>query len=377
MVATEQEHHQLERLLNRTPVVGDVHPLLPLALPPSIHVISDDDAVMCEVDDSRSTDSSQLLILSRDPRLKMRFPNVQFNEHPPVDAINRNMHHHFDYAREHLLTNHNVAKAIVADVRSHPSDIVVLMLVDGLGYGDVLMWIPNAVPVFIDGPSITYRLSDDKQRVLPSIGFPSIVGKPTVFSRLNELGYQTALGFTYWEAESNVISDALFEQIPVCRVANFEAMLVEMRSFTFKQPTYIQIVREGLDGLAHSKREVSPVEVAGAITAIRNDIERLIHVLRKQGRSVGLYLISDHGILWKNDHRWNPLELSGSRPRYTTTRPSQDLLQHCERFERDGQAFYAFHYPHLGSRIRADDSGLHGGLSYQESIVPFAKFEVR
>ena len=38
--------------------------------------------------------------------------------------------------------------------------------------------------------------------------------------------------------------------------------------------------------------------------------------------------------------------------------------------------YYLYHYPYLGSRIRANDSGVHGGLSYWESIVPFVRAEV-
>jgi hypothetical protein len=174
-----------------------------------------------------------------------------------------------------------------------------------------------------------------------------------------------------------MISDYLFKQIPTHRVANFEAILAELRLYTFKQPTYIQIMREGLDGLAHSKREVSRAEIDGAILAIRQDIERLMHVLGKQKRKVCLYLVADHGILWKTEHDWKLLDIAGSKPRYSASRPNEDASAYTVRYERSGQVYYSFIYPYLGSRIKADDSGVHGGLSYQESIVPFAKFEVR
>jgi hypothetical protein len=154
-------------------------------------------------------------------------------------------------------------------------------------------------------------------------------------------------------------------------------ILAELRSLTFKQPTYIQIMREGLDGLAHSKREVSPAEIESTVVTIRQDVERLIEVLSRQNQRVCLYLIADHGILWKTEHNWQFLEMMGSKPRYSTHRPDKDSDDRVVRFERSGQVYYSFIYPYLGSRIKADDSGVHGGLSYQESIVPFAKFEVR
>lgn len=378
MVAVEDDYQQLEQtLLARTPVIGEVHPLLPLALSGSVRIVKCGDDLLSELDDVLVAPQSPTLILQHDPRLAVRFPTISLMKHPPIDAINRNMHCHLEYAREQLLTTHGVAAALTEDVTEHRYDIVVLMLIDGLSYGDVVDWIDTAIPCFVDGPSVTYRLADDQRTVLPTVGFPSIVGSPSVFSRLYDLGYKNALGYTYWEPDSNVISDYLFNQIPTHRVANFEAILTELRSFTFKQPTYVQIMREGLDGLAHSKREVSQAEIDGAIVAIRQDVERVMQVLNKHKCRLCLYLVADHGILWKTEHAWKLLDLTGSKPRYSMTRPEEGAYAHAVRYERSGQVYYSFIYPYLGNRIKADDSGVHGGLSYEESIVPFAKFEVR
>jgi hypothetical protein len=377
MVAVEDGYQQLENKLARTPVIGDVHPLLPLALSSSVRIVKCGDDVLSELDDMHAAPQSPTLILQPDSRLAARFPTVSLKSHPPIDAINRNMHCHLEYAREQLLTTYGVTAALTEDVTERRYDIVVLMLVDGLSYGDVIDWIDTVIPCFVDGPSVTYRLADDQKTVLPTVGFPSIVGSPTVFARLHDMGYKNALGYTYWAPDSNVISDFLFKQIPTHRVANFEAILAELRSFTFKQSTYIQIMREGLDGLAHSKREMSRAEIDGAIIAIRQDVERVMQVLSKQKRRVCLYLVADHGILWKTEHDWKVLDVAGSRPRYSTARPDEAACARTVRYERSGQVYYSYTYPYLGSRIKADDSGVHGGLSYQESIVPFAKFEVR
>jgi hypothetical protein len=377
MVAQEDDHHQLEHVLTRTPVIGEVHPLLPLALSGSVRIVKCGDNILSELDDLLATSQSPTLILQPDPCLAVRFPKVSFKKHPPINAINCNMHYHMDYARDQLLTTQEVANALIKDVIEHRYDITVLMLIDGLSYGDVLEWIDTAIPCFVDGPSITYRLADDQRTVQPTVGFPSIVGSPGIFSRLHDIGYRNALGYTYWAPDSNVISDYLFRQIPTHQVANFEAILAKLRSFRFKRPTYIQIMREGLDGLAHSKREVSPAEIDGAILAIRQDIERVMQVLSEQKRSVCLYLVADHGILWKTEHNWKTLDVKGSKTRYSTTLPNELGYDYAVRYERSGQVYYLFTYPYLGTCIKADDSGVHGGLSYQESIVPFAKLEVR
>lgn len=377
MTPLEDDYHQLEQMLTRTPVIGDVHPLLPLALSGSVRIVKCGDDLLSELDNLLATPQSSILILQHDPRLAVRFPKVSFKEHPPIQAINRNMHYHLDYARSQLLTTQGLAAALVEDVIEHRYEIVVLILVDGLSYGDVADWIQTAMPCFVDGPSVTYRLTDDQRTVLPTVGFPSIIGSPSVFSRLYDLGYKNAIGYTYWEPDSNVISDYLFRQIPTHRVANFESILTELRNLTFKQPTYIQIMREGLDGLAHSKREVSHAEIDGTVMAIRHDIERVIEILSQKKRKGCLYLVADHGILWKTEHDWQTIDVMGSKPRYSTTRPKESFHDCAVRYERSGQVYYSFIYPYLGSRIKADDSGTHGGLSYQESIVPFAKFEVK
>jgi hypothetical protein len=377
MAAVQDDCQQLEQMLARTPVIGEVHPLLPLALSSSVRIVKCGDDLLSELDDMLAAPQSPMLILQHDHRLAARFPKVSFKKHPPIQAINRNMHHHLDYARDQLLTTLRVADALVEDVIEHRYDIVVLMLIDGLSYGDIVDWIETAMPCFVDGPSVTYRLADDQRTVLPTVGFPSIVGSPGIFSQLHDVGYRDALGYTYWAPDSNAISDCLFRQIPTRRVSNFEAILADLRSFRFKQPTYIQILREGLDGLAHSKREVSRAEIEGAISAIQQDVERVLQVLSAQKHSACLYLTADHGILWKTEHDWQTLDAAGSKPRYSTICPMESACRYAVRYERSGQVYYSFIYPYLGSRIKADDSGVHGGLSYQESIVPFAKFEVR
>lgn len=377
MSASEDGRKELELLLTRTPVLGDLHPLIPLALSQSVQVLKDGEDLVGQLDDQSVFPQAPLLILHHDQRLRARFPTLQLKEHPSIEDVNRNMHFHLEYAREQLLTTRKIADEIVQDVIIHRYDVVIVMLVDGLSYGDLADWSGNIRPCFVDGPSVTYQTNADKTKVIQSIGFPSIVGSPSLYSRLNPLGYRNAIGFTYWAPDSNVISDALFEHIPTRRVANFEAVLAELRAVSLKHPIYIQIVREGLDGLAHSKRELARSEIEGAILAIKQDVERLLEVLGAQRLSACLFLVADHGILWKTEHDWKLLALSGSKPRYTNSRPEEWAVEHTTRFDCDGQPYYVLHYPYLGSRIKADDSGVHGGLSYQESLVPFAKLEVK
>ncbi len=376
MISVEDNYHHLERWLSRSPVIASVHPLLPLALEKAVRIVKDGTELLRELDQYSMVLDGSILILDHDSRLLARFPQIQANEHPPIEIINRNMRFHLEYARTHLLTTRNVAQTIVDDVLKHHYEMVALVLIDGLSYGDVRDWSDTILPCFVDAPSVTYRLDKTRKIVNGEIGFASTIGSPSLFARLHDSGYTDAIGFTYWVSESNLVSDYLFERIPTRRVANFEAILRELQSIKFEQRTYLQVLREGLDGLAHSKRELSRSEIEGAITAIKNDVERLADLIKNKSRNGCIYLVADHGILWKNEHPWIVLGVPDSKPRYTENCLDETILDHCVRFERSNHAYYSFCYPYLGTKIRSDDSGVHGGLSYQESIVPFAKFEV-
>jgi hypothetical protein len=138
---------------------------------------------------------------------------------------------------------------------------------------------------------------------------------------------------------------------------------------------YIQMVREGLDGLAHSRREVSQPEIKATVNAIHQDFRYLIELLAEKKVHGAIYLIADHGLLWKNRHQWQVIENSGSsHPRYTTSQPGAS--EFTVEFSTEQQKFYLWQYPYLGKQIRANDSGVHGGLSYWESVVPFIRVEV-
>ena len=215
---------------------------------------------------------------------------------------------------------------------------------------------------------------DDEKRVVPQVGFASIINTPTLFSRLYRSGYKSAHGFTYWHPEDNQIAEAMFDGIPTQQVVNFDGILDILHSLPLINKTYLQIVREGLDGLAHSKRELAHPEIEGALKSIDQDIERLLDLLKTKSKRACIYLTADHGILWKKEHAWQLCETPNSKPRYTEARPGEALRDHAVKFEMPHHSYYSYRYPYLGAAIRANDSGVHGGLSYQESFVPLAKF---
>jgi len=364
---------KLLRALERVPVMGSVHPLVPLCLPAGVEVIAEAETVAEQMDDLAAHPERPLLITDFDPRYTDRFFVCDASGCPPPEAINRALPHRLDDARRHLLTNRCVADRIVSDVQQKGYETVALLLIDGLSYDDTVEWPECPEPCFIDGPSITFARTPEKV-IVPDIGFPATVGNPPLARRLAKVGIPHSRGYSYWDREQNDVSSMLFRGTPLARVSGIAEALDVLATIKLSG-IYLQLIREGLDGLAHRRREVTISEVQAAVEAIHSDYRRLIDLLGTSGVKGAVYLTADHGILWKTQHEFHQIEGSGSRhPRYALERPLDP--SYASGFEMQNQTYYLYHYPYLGSRIRADDSGVHGGLSYWESIVPFVCVEV-
>jgi len=370
---------ELDNLLSRTPVMGEIHPLAPLALSAGTKITGDSHGFARELDNQILHEETPHLMLDANRLLSSRFPRVTMMDHPPIDLLNTNMGSHLEYARSALLTNHKIAEYIQADIAKHPSDVVVLFLVDGLGYRDVSNWHGEIQPCFIDGPSVTYRFyEDNKDKIVETVGFASIINRPSVYQRLYDLGYHHARGYTYWEPDSNAIADFMFAGIPYERVSNFDTIVMFLEREQLLPHTYIQLVRQGLDGLAHGKRELHSREIDMAAQSILADVKRLQEILQRKRMRVRIYLTADHGILWRKELQ--PVQviqaLKDSHARFAERRPEGAISNSWVRFENSFVPYYLFRFPFLGTQLKNNDNGVHGGLSYQESIVPFIKFEV-
>ena len=361
-------------LLAKGPVMGPLHPLQALCLPSDTDVVNDAKALLEELDDLSLHIVRPIWLTDVQPSLANRFLQADASRPPAPEEINPALPGRLEHARLHILTHRTVADRIVADSTRRGYRTVVLLLVDGLSYHDVVEWPENAEPCLVDGPSITYYQKRESGEILPEVGFPGIVGTPRLARRLIDAGLPHSYGFSYWSREMNDVSRYLFEGIPLTRVVSFSEVVDILRSVNLEQ-TYVQIVREGLDGLAHGRREVTAAEVNKAVQAIRADALALIDALHPRYHPIALYLTADHGILWKAQHSFDMLQ-TGHRahPRYGTVAPDDKENSTCFAFDK--QMFYVYHYPYLGASIRRNDSGIHGGLSAQESLVPFIQWEL-
>ncbi len=361
----------LLRLLAIAPVMGRIHPLWPLCLPPETEIAADARSVALEMDGAAAHAARPVLITELNHAYSDRFLTVSLAAPPPAEAVNDRLPDGLAAARS-LLTHRRVAERIADDTRQRGYRCVILLLVDGLSYEDTRDWPEAPEPVFIDGPSITFARDPDGV-VLPDVGFPAILGRPPLAARLAALGLRRARGYSYWSRQNNDVAALMFDGVPLRRVAG----MAEALALLGDEPLdglYAQLVRIGTDGLAHGRREVSAAEVAATVAAVRADLLRLAELLDRQKVAGAVYLTADHGMLWRRDHALQLARYPSAHPRYVTEALPPEAP--ASVLEAGGRAFSLFHYPYLGLNLRANDSGVHGGLSYWESLVPLVRIEV-
>lgn len=362
----------LQRSLEIAPVMGNFHPLLPLALMPDVEVMATAREAAEQLDSIERHSNRPILIAEYDPRYAERFLVEHLPDCPPAEAINNMLPYRLADARR-LLTHKQVAERIVTDTLTNGYEVVALMLVDGLSYDDARGWEERPSPCFINAPSITYSKTQSGG-ILPDVGFPAIVGNPPLARQLMDVGIPHSRGYSYWDRATNDVSAVLFAGMPLVKVSGMAETLKILEGIELTG-LYVQIVREGTDGMAHRRREVTNREVEATVTAVHDDFRQLVRLVSDSGVKGAVYLMADHGILWKNQHQFTLLsDQQATNTRYTRKRPSSP--QHTAPFPTHNGDYHLYHYPYIGRKIRANDSGIHGGLSYWESIVPFVRVEV-
>ncbi len=353
--------------------MGHFHPLLPLCLPAEVMIVTEARRVALAMDARGPVPESQILITRIDPTYADRFLSLSLTETPPAEIVNTGLITNPKTAR-HLLTNHEIGNRIVSDMLENNYRCVTLLLVDGLSYEDVRRWPEPSDPVFVDGPSITFS-NPTGEAVLPDVGFPAITGPAPLGLRLQHAGLTRSRGYTYWDRDQNDVSDLVFKGMHQDRVGSISEALDRLAGQNL-DGTYIQIMRIGTDGLAHGRREVSNAEVMATVEAVHKDLQALVSLLRDAGTYGVVYLTSDHGVLWKSQHTLQKLDgYTTTHPRYTTEGLAHDPV--TVRITCGNTDFHLFKYPYIGTALRSNNGGVHGGLSYWESIIPLIKVEVK
>ncbi len=355
-------------LLGDTPVIAEIHPVSRCYLPADVAVYETADDLAWSLDMPGATLLERALILQAEPVYAARFPRVRVDHNPFTPSLNAVLFERFDEIAALMLTQSQLSKQIT-DQSSRP-DVIALMLIDGLSYGDVRRWLdahPNAQmkldPCLVDGPTLT------------GIAFPRVIGTTPPAVCLFDRGYRRRLGFTYWSRENNPLTDVLFRTISdVSAVGDFstilEALRRELRT-SYEQKIYLQIVRTGLDGYAHHQKRKPPV--AAIVDTIMDEVLSLADLLREAGRTARIHLTADHGILWRDEFEPQIVGRApaGANPRSCEWRDLYHQDEPGRRFAVANREIYCLGYPKLRRVLRIDEQGVHGGISFQESLVPF------
>lgn len=362
---------ELLTLLERTPVVAGLHPVSLCYLPDDVTVLDSVATAARLLDDPRPTLPGRLLITSNDPMYKGRFPHVHCEHNPFTLDMNNILFERYDDVAARILCQSQLPNYIFSKAKT--ADLVILLLVDGLSYRDVEDWGSGTVPAcyvepcLVDVPTVTH------------VAFPNALGTPPLAERLFDAGFHHRLGFTYWTREDNKLTNRLFQAISeVHKTSHFHHIVETLRQQIGSKgqgvKTYVQIVRTGLDGYAHSQRRRPPI--AAIIDDIRQEFLSLVdlcHELhQKFGWRISIYLTADHGILWYDE--FQPVVI-GTAPAKSSSRWCnwQELYHQEEKgrlFLVNNKEYYCLDYPKLRRPPRIDEQGVHGGISFQESVVP-------
>ncbi|MBI3950589.1 MAG: hypothetical protein HY314_09060 [Acidobacteria bacterium] len=353
---------ELQHILRQMPVMAEVHPLSLAFLPDEVRVFEDAWQMAAELDAPMPQPTVPMLAAQIESALQHRLPVVRCTHDPLTTELNRVLRKRYGLIQAHILRQSQVADEIV---RRADSEAVALMLVDGLPYGDVkrhaTQWLANTTPVLVDGVSITEH------------SMVRIVGKPPLAQQLFDAGFRTCLGFTYWERAQEPLTDCLFTGFGdrVRKVKSFDEVLAGLEDEELRG-AFVQIVRTGLDGAAHRQREMPNVAVM--VADILTDFQRLAAVFERKGVSAWLHLVSDHGMLWAHEHNLQVYEFSGAdHPRHYEHAKQGE---HTLTVEFEGKEFALLEYPYLRRDLRATEWGMHGGLSFEESVVPWLSCHV-
>jgi hypothetical protein len=353
----------LHDLLQQMPAMVEMHPLSLVFLPDDVRIFEDTWQMAAELDMPTPQPTKPMLATKVEPALQHRLPAVRCTHDPLTTELNRVLLKRYDFIKAHMLCQSQIAVEIV---HRAGSEVVVLMLVDGLSYADVKQhapqWLSYTTPVLVDGVSTTEQ------------GMMRIVGKPPLAQRLFDAGFRQLLGFTYWERAEEPLTDRLFAGFGdrVCKVKSFDDVLAALDGENLIG-AFVQIVRTGLDSAAHRQREKP--HVAAMTREVLTDFERLATLLERKGVSAQLYLTSDHGILWAHEHNLQLYEFSNAD--HSRHYEHDKRSQHVLNVEFEGKAFALLEYPYLRRELRANEWGVHGGLSFEESLVPLIRVSHR
>ncbi len=365
----------LSDLLEKTPVVASIHPVSVAFLKKIPEIVDTPQEVIKKLDSPEPFPPKNYLINTHDPTFVGRFPRVKVLHNPFTEEINTVLYEKFDDISKKMLLQSQASNLIVSESRN--IDIAIMFLIDGLSYRDIEAVTKNfngmiTTPCLVDGPTIT------------NFGFTNFLGKPNLARRLFDCGFYTRVGFSYWSRETNPQTDEYFSSIQhVVKTANFHEIrnhVEEIISNLENNKAYIQIVRTGLDSFVHSNKRMIPVEAI--VSEIFDEVVQIWNLCNEFNKKMGyvsrIYLTSDHGVLWKDEFSQELIgnDIQTNSPRYCLFNELKNQKETGKKFIHQNKEYYCLDIPKVRRGLRIDEQGVHGGISFQESIIPFITIKV-
>jgi hypothetical protein len=288
------------------------------------------------------------------------FPTIRIDDRPDPWAVSEALFEHFGHAGKILPTQGDIGRILVDEALKDDSDVVLLMIVDGLSYYDLPEEI-EAMPCFVSGVSIT------------DFGFREVIGKPSVSQRLFSQGYRNQVALTFFAKDSSPLSAELHSTFGASQLNRITSLAEGMAIINSAEiwRGYVQIVAPGLDKLSHYHAD-RPL-IKGNINRILERQEKVIDCLSKKGRKVLACLASDHGILWREqaeDKTQIAADLFSEdikHPRYLKGSLNRS---YAKAIKCGSNSFTLLRAPFLTRNWKHSEWGVHGGISAWESIIP-------
>lgn len=356
-------YSELRQMLRVGPVMAQYHPLLPAALPPSVDVAQDAQSVALACDSPEVQTQREVLIREIDERWTDRFAVWRNPFAPCAGDIDSWLPQRLQYVRATIPSQSRVGSILAERFLTGGFDCCILLMVDGLPYLRCEQWPEKPSPCFVDGPSTTV------------FGFPEITQTSRLVARVNNAGHHRVLGFTYWERERNDLAARIFSGAPLERIRHFPEVLSRLAREDLKG-RFVLIIREGLDELVHRRRELGEAELEASVRAIREDLLALVAIVERKKVHGIVSLVSDHGVSIRDERTWRTVHGSGQswHGRMSEFPPSTPAL--ATPMGPEARQMYCYNPGILCREPRANEAGFHGGLSADESFVPFLMMEV-
>lgn len=353
---------KFKRVLKKIPISVSNNKESLICLDYDFRISSPDDFLSCIDSKDHYLEYKPTVILPPNRKVKAKLLSVAIEE--PFYQLNFNnyLYDRFDLAKELFFKQSEIKNFIASQSSRH--DFVMLIVVDGLSYLDCLDW-DNVSPCLVDTVTTTKN------------GFKNIICNGSSLAyEMYQRRFRNFVGFSYWEKDQkNDLTDEIFRGFS--SVSKFEAysQVIEQLKEPFQSKTYFQIVMQGLDGIAHNNRDEPLIEAI--VGNIRKRVQDTVKILSAHNKKGIIFLTSDHGILWKHKSSLVKIPSHSSQQHYHQRYyDSKILSKDCKCFSIAGGNYSSLRYPFITRVMRPNEWGVHGGISLEESVVPFVTISV-